>query len=105
MSTVKRLLSVKELAEALGVCAYTIRRAYWKGAIPGFKICKVLRFDFDRICQVLATKGLSDAVHAGAVRIGESRPHGTRKPPVSNTGAQSATPKNKRKRWKPRRSS
>ena len=44
MSASKGLLSVKELAEELGVSVDTIRRAYWKGAIPGFKICKVLRF-------------------------------------------------------------
>ena len=39
-----RLLSVKELSEELGVSEDTIRRAYWKGEIPGFRICTVLRF-------------------------------------------------------------
>lgn len=81
MNASKGLLSVKELAEALGVSVDTIRRAYWKGAIPGFKICKVLRFDLVCIRQTLRTDGLGTAVRAGAVRIGDSRPRGKRKRP------------------------
>lgn len=81
MNASKGLLSVKELAEELGVSVDTIRRAYWKGAIPGFKICKVLRFDLDHIRQTLRTGSLGMAVRAGAVRVGDSRPRGTRKRP------------------------
>ena len=41
------LLSVKELAHELGVSVQSIRRAYWRGVIPGYRIHKMLRFDID----------------------------------------------------------
>jgi excisionase family DNA binding protein len=75
------LLSVKELAEELGVSVDTIRRAYWKGAIPGFKICKVVRFRLEVVERVFESQGLHEGLRAGAVRVGDSRPRGTRKRP------------------------
>lgn len=54
----KELLSVKELAQD-GVSVITTLRAYWKGYISGFKICKVLRIDLYCVLQVLKNNGLS----------------------------------------------
>ncbi len=43
------LLSIKELAVDFGVSEATIRRAVWRGAIPYFRIGKVLRFDLEAV--------------------------------------------------------
>ncbi|MSQ77215.1 MAG: DNA-binding protein [Nitrospiraceae bacterium] len=47
------LLSVKELAAALGVSDDTIRRAAWRGSIPSFRIGKILRFDVDAVREAM----------------------------------------------------
>ena len=52
------LLSVKELAQELGVSTQSIRRAYWDGLIPGYRFQKMLRFDVERIRQILLDRGL-----------------------------------------------
>jgi hypothetical protein len=52
------LLSVKELAQELGVSTQSIRRAYWDGLIPGYRFHKMLRFDVERIRQILLERGL-----------------------------------------------
>lgn len=51
-----RLLSVKELAEELGVHEDTIRRAYWKKTIPAERICKLLRFDLEKVRRAMQRK-------------------------------------------------
>ncbi len=61
------LLSVKEIALALGVSTQSIRRAYWKGDIPAFRVCTMLRFDLERVRQIFLAKGLPGN-HAGQVR-------------------------------------
>ncbi len=78
MSDGQKLLTVKELAEELRVHPETIRRAYWRGRIPAFKICKVLRFDLEQVRRAMQVHGLGCGVRAGAVRIGDSRPRGRR---------------------------
>ena len=50
----RRFLSVKELAEELGVHEDTIYRAHLKKLIPVKKVCKVLRFDLDKVLKALA---------------------------------------------------
>ena len=45
----RTLLSVKEVAQELGVSAQSIRRAYWRGEIPAYRISKMLRFDPERV--------------------------------------------------------
>jgi hypothetical protein len=76
---VKRtLLSVKELAVELGISEPSVRRAYLTGQLPGTRICRMIRFDLQRVLNALHERGLSRAVQTGAVRIGESRPHGRR---------------------------
>ncbi len=93
MSKETRLLSVKELATELGVSVDSVRRAYWKGQIPAFRICRMLRFDLERVRQLLSAKGLPGALRASAVRVGDSRPHGgTQRPRRGNTGARIAAP-------------
>jgi hypothetical protein len=75
------LLSAKELASELGVSVQSIRRAYWKGTIPGYRICKVVRFDIAVALKVFHSNGLERAVRTAAVRIGDSRPRGKDKRP------------------------
>ena len=62
------LLSVKEVAQELGVSAQSIRRAYWRGDIPAYRISKMLRFDLARVQQIFLAKGLSRIVRPRAAR-------------------------------------
>ena len=50
----RRFLSVKELAEELGVHEDTIYRAHLKKLIPVKKVCKVLRFDLEKVLRAFA---------------------------------------------------
>lgn len=50
----RRFLSVKELAEELGVHEDTIYRAHLKKLIPVKKVCRVLRFDLEKVLTALA---------------------------------------------------
>ena len=50
----RRFLSVKELAEELGVHEDTIYRAHLKKLIPVKKVCKVLRFDLEKVLTALS---------------------------------------------------
>jgi excisionase family DNA binding protein len=63
-----RLLSVKEVAQELGVSAQSIRRAYWRGEIPAYRISKILRFDLERAQRILLEKGLARSVRHGRAR-------------------------------------
>jgi excisionase family DNA binding protein len=65
------LLSVKEVAQELGVSAQSIRWAYWSGEIPAYRISTMLRFDLERVQRIFLAKGLPRIV----------RPRGAR-PPV-----------------------
>ena len=49
----RRFLSVKELAEELGVHEDTIYRAHLKKLIPVKRVCKVLRFDLEIVLKIL----------------------------------------------------
>jgi excisionase family DNA binding protein len=62
------LLSVKEVAQELGVSVQSIRRAYWRGDIPAYRISKMLRFDLARVQQIFLAKGLPGAVRPRAAR-------------------------------------
>ena len=74
------LLSVKEVAQALCVISQSIRRAYWRGDIPAYRITKILRFDLARVQRIFLAKGLSTIV----------RPRSAR-PPAFAGGAQRRT--------------
>jgi excisionase family DNA binding protein len=71
----RRFLSVKELAEELGVHEDTIYRAHLKKLIPVEKVCKVLRFELDQVLKAFAahaaTKQLKQ-IRQGAI-AGASR--------------------------------
>lgn len=53
----RRFLSVKELAEELGVHEDTIYRAHLKNMIPVRRVRKVLRFDIDLVLEAFAKHG------------------------------------------------
>ena len=55
-------LSVKEVAQEFGVSVQSIRRAYWRGDIPAYRICKMLRFDLERVQRIFLAKGLPGIV-------------------------------------------
>jgi len=61
------LLSVKEIALVMGVSTQSIRRSYWKGDIPAFRVCKMLRFDLESVRRIFLAKGLPGN-HAGQAR-------------------------------------
>lgn len=62
------LLSVKEVAQELGVSAQSIRRAYWRGEIPAYRISKMLRFNLERVQRIFLAKGLSRIVRPRSAR-------------------------------------
>ena len=76
----RTLLSVKEIAQALGVSSQSIRRAYWRGDIPAYRITKILRFDLARVQRIFLAIGLSPIVRPRAAR-----------PPANAGGAQRRT--------------
>lgn len=47
------LLSIKELADLLGVSTDTIRRAARSGLIPSTREGTAYRFDFKKVCQAM----------------------------------------------------
>ena len=84
----RTLLSVKEIAQELGVSVQSIRRAYWRGEIPAYRINTMLRFDLDRVQRIFLTKGLSRIVRPRDAR--PAAPAGdahSRTPPFGKTGA------------------
>ena len=50
-------LTVDELAAVLKVSPKSIRRAYRKGEIPVDRFCRFVRFDLERVKEVLKAKG------------------------------------------------
>ncbi len=64
----RMLWSVKEVAQELGVSPQSIRRAYWRGDIPAYRITKILRFDLARVQRIFLAKGLSTIVRLRSAR-------------------------------------
>jgi len=64
----RTLLSVKEIAQTLGVRSQSIRRAYWRGDIPVYRITKILRFDLARVQRIFLAKGLLTIVRPLSAR-------------------------------------
>ena len=81
MADEEKYLTVKELAKEFRVHPDTVRRAYWNGRIPAFKLCGVVFFDLKKVLEVLKIHGFGCAIRAGAVRIGDSRPRRRRPKP------------------------
>ena len=46
-------LSVKELAQALGISVDCVYRAYRRGEIPATQISRVIRFDLDKVRRAM----------------------------------------------------
>ena len=67
------LLSVKEVAQELGVSAQSIRRAYWRGEIPASRISTMLRFDLERVQQIFWQKGCEDRTTTRSATAGQGR--------------------------------
>ncbi len=84
------LLSVKEVAQELGVSAQSIRRAYWRGDIPAYRISKMLRFDLARVQQIFLEKWVARIVQPRAARPPGNAPAArhAQKPPLGKTGAE-----------------
>ena len=84
----RTLFSVKEVAQELGVRVQSIRRAYWRGEIPAYRISTLLRFDLDRVQRIFLAKGLSRIVRPrGARSPALAAAHTAETPPFGKTGA------------------
>jgi excisionase family DNA binding protein len=94
------LLSVKELAHALGVSVDCVYRAYREGEIPAFQIRRTIRFDYEIVRDILAGRAQtmpyernSRSATGGASRRRAQRP----RPRLGKTGASIAqTPRRKK---------
>ena len=83
-------LSIKQLAELLGVSTDTIRRAARKGLIPSTREGTAYRFDWRNVRGAMEERG-KEMRNRRSTRAsapgGESRPREAGLPPVGNTGA------------------
>lgn len=70
-----RILTVSELAEHLSVHRITIYRLLKSGALPGFKIGRVWRFDLDEIGGWMAAGKSAEAMRAVANGDGHADGH------------------------------
>ncbi len=52
----RRLLSVKELAEELGISTDSVYRAYRTGEIPGVQIARIIRFDLEQVLRAMEAR-------------------------------------------------
>ena len=52
----RKLLSVKELAEELGISTDSVYRAYRSGEIPGAQIARTIRFDLEKVQQAMEAR-------------------------------------------------
>ena len=62
-------LSVKELAEFIGVSTDTIRRAFRKGEIPAIRVRTALRFDLEEVLLCMQRQG--EALYGGEKKFQE----------------------------------
>ena len=60
----------EESRPEIGLSVQSIRRAYWKGDIPAYRICKMLRFDLERVQRIFLAKGLPVIVRGIRARSG-----------------------------------
>jgi len=86
----RALLSIKQLAELLGVSTDTIRRAARSGLIPSTREGTAYRFDWPKVRQAMEkrakemrTRRSTQASAPG----GRCRPRAAPSPPDGNTGA------------------
>ena len=68
-------LSIKELAEFIGVSTDTIRRAVRKGELPATRVGTAYRFDLRKVCaQMQRNARVSYRKDTASAPGGESRP-------------------------------
>ena len=92
----RTLLSVKELAHELGISADSVYRAYRKGEIPAAQICRMIRFDLDKVRDAMEKKAEAMPNRRCVRRAtgGDSRRSAQRtRPRTGNTGASIARKK------------
>lgn len=82
-------MSVKELAEFIGVSTDTIRRAFRKGEIPAIRVKTALRFDLDEVLRYMQRNADARYGRNPGAPGGDRRPRaGATSPRTGNTGAQ-----------------
>jgi excisionase family DNA binding protein len=87
----RALMSIKQLAELLGVSTDTIRRAARSGLIPSTREGTAYRFDWRKVRRAMrerAKQKLNRRSTTASAPGGESRPRAAQLPPAGNTGAQ-----------------
>lgn len=85
------LMSIKQLAELLGVSTDTIRRAARSGLIPSTREGTAYRFDWPKVRRAMeerAKQRLSRRSSKASAPGGDSRPRAAQSPPTGKTGAQ-----------------
>jgi len=84
------LMSIKQLAELLGISTDTIRRAARSGLIPSSREGTAYRFDWEKVRQAMRARAQQmpyrRSTQAGAPG-GKSRRRAAQSPPTGNTGA------------------
>jgi excisionase family DNA binding protein len=82
-------VSIKELAELIGVSTDTIRRAFRKGEIPAIRVKTALQFNLDEVLRYMQRNAEARYGTKACAADGVRRPRtGTRSPRTGNTGAQ-----------------
>src|SRR5262245_50292745 len=84
------LMSIKQLAELLGVSTDTIRRAARRGLIPSSREGTAYRFDWPKVRRAMEARAKSMPYrrsNKACAPAGESRPRAAQSPPAGNTGA------------------
>ena len=80
----KELMSIKQLAELLGVSPDTVRRAARSRIIPSTREGKAYRFDWEKVRQAMRARGQEMASRRSKMASapdGESRPRAQRNAP------------------------
>ncbi len=84
----RTLLSVKELAQELGISPDSVYRAYRSGEIPGAQIARTLRFDLAQVCRAMEkrAKAMPNSQCTKRATGGESRRRGATSPRAVKRG-------------------
>jgi excisionase family DNA binding protein len=81
-------VSVRELAELVGVSTDTIRRAYRTGELPAIRVRTALRFDLDEVRRCMQRKAETLYDTRPGAAGGNCRPRAeAASPRIGNTGA------------------
>lgn len=88
----RALVTMKQLAELLGVSTETVRRAARSGLIPSTREKTAYRFDLEQVCRAMRARAESRPYRQhqeASAPGGASRPRaGSSSPRTGNTGAQ-----------------